>query len=139
MVDKSALGAEGVPFEMVVEMGKVREFARATFSDNPAYLSGDEPVMPPTFLTTEMNWKEGDADPWPLVNLSVSRGLHAEQEYEFYCPPPRAGSRLRGQTKVEDIYEKQGRRGGTLTFVVTVTEFHDSVGKLVARSRLTAV
>ena len=38
MVDKSAIGATDDPFTMVVEYGKIREFARATMSTHADYL-----------------------------------------------------------------------------------------------------
>ena len=66
--------------------------------------------------------------------------MHAEQEYIFHGPPPRAGDRLLCSSRIEDIYEKQGRRGGTMTFAVMVTEFRDAEsGRLVAEARMTGV
>jgi hypothetical protein len=43
-------GAAGTPFHMAIELEKVREFARATKSKNPAYLTDGNPVSPATFL-----------------------------------------------------------------------------------------
>jgi hypothetical protein len=37
------------------------------------------------------------------------------------------------------VYEKQGKRGGTMTFAVMVTEFRDESGRLVAEARMTGV
>jgi hypothetical protein len=141
MVDQAAAGAEGVPFELVVERGKVREFARAVLSDDPAYLKDDAPVIPPTFLTTMFFWEDGvpGANPWQRVQMSQKRGMHAEQEYTFFGPPPRAGTRLVCKSRIERIFEKAGRKGGKLTFAVMVTEFRDPSGKLVAEARLTGV
>lgn len=65
--------------------------------------------------------------------------MHAEQEYIFHGPPPRAGDRLVGSSRIERIYDKEGRKGGTLTFAVMVTEFRDAAGTLVAEARLTGV
>jgi hypothetical protein len=139
MVDSAALGATGTPFTMPIERGKIREFALATASTNPAYLEDAAPVMPPTFLTTAAFWQDGDADPWRAVAMDQSRGLHAEQEYVFHGPPPHAGDVLTGTSRIAEIYQKQGRRGGTLTFAVMVTEFRDPSGRLVAEARLTGV
>jgi hypothetical protein len=139
MVDKAARGAAGEPFELDVERGKIRELARATFSTHPAYLEGDRPVCPPTFLTTTFHWEGPTSNPWEQVRMDPSRGLHAEQEYVFHGPPPRAGTRLTCRSRIDDIYEKEGRRGGTMTFVVMVTEFRDESGRLVAEGRLTGV
>ena len=36
---------------------------------------------------------------------------------------------------VKDIYEKEGKRGGTMTFIEMVTEFSDESGKVVAESK----
>jgi hypothetical protein len=139
VVDPTALGRTGEPFTVELERGKVREFARATFSANPSYLEDPRPVVPPTFLTTMSLWASPAADVWSAVDMDQSRGLHAEQEFVFHGPPPRAGDRLTAQSRIADIYTKQGRRGGELTFVVMVTDFRDETGRLVAQARLTGV
>jgi hypothetical protein len=141
MVDKAAQGLEGAPFVMDIERGKIHEFARATRSEDPAHFEGDHPVVPPTFLTTQFFWESlvEASNPWAQVKMSQKRGMHAEQEYIFHGPVPRAGDRLYCQSRIESIYEKEGRRGGVLTFVVMVTEFRDAEGKLLAEARLTGV
>ena len=136
MVDATSLGVSGTPFVMDIERGKVREFTRATFAAVP---DEDAPVTPPTFLTTAFHWQSADSDPWEQVRMDPARGLHAEQEFVFHGPPPRAGQRLVGTSRIAEIYEKQGKRGGTMTFVVMVTEFRDAEGRLVAETRLTGV
>jgi hypothetical protein len=138
VVDPAALGRIGEPFTMDVERGKIREFARATRSSNPEY-DGDRPVAPVTFLTTAFFWQDTESNPWRAVAMDLRRGLHAEQEYVFHGPPPRAGTRLTGRSRIASIYEKQGRRGGTMTFVVMVTEFRDESGRLVAEARMTGL
>jgi len=142
MADERAVGAEGVPFELDVEGGKIREFARATLSSNAAYVASERPVIPPTFLTTTFFWEERTpgSNPWHLVHLDPQRGMHAEQEYVFHGPPPRAGTRLVCKSRIESVFHKEGRRGGRLTFAVMVTEFRDAAtGKLVAEARMTGV
>ena len=136
MVDASALGATGSPFVLDVERGKIREFARATYADIPA---DEQPTAPPTFLTTASHWQTGDSDPWEQVRMDPARGLHAEQEFVFFGRPPKAGDRLIGTSRIAEVYEKTNRSGGTLTFVVMVTEFRDEAGELVAETRLTGV
>lgn len=141
MVDRAAVGTEGAEFEMVVERGKVRELARAVHAPDPAYLEGEHPVVPPTFLTTTFFWEAEvpGANPWHHVKMSQERGMHAEQEYVFHGPPPRAGDRLTCRSHIDRIFEKEGRRGGKLTFAVMVTEFRDESGRLVAEARMTGV
>jgi hypothetical protein len=138
MVDDSAAGTTGEPFILDVERGKIREFARATRSANPDYLAVADPVVPPTFLTTAFFWQSGAADPWPAVAMDQHKGLHAEQEFVFHGPPPRAGTRLVGQSRIESVTRKEGR-SGPLAFAVMVTEFRDETGRLVATTRLTGV
>ncbi|HXL90014.1 MAG TPA: MaoC family dehydratase N-terminal domain-containing protein [Streptosporangiaceae bacterium] len=142
MVNSGALGKAGTPFPVLIERGKIMEFAAATRSDHPAYWADENPVIPATFLTTQMFWSAwagDDANPWDAVEMDQQRGMHAEQEYIFHGPPPRAGATLTAQSTITDIYAKQGRRGGTLTFAVMVTEFRDEHGTLVAEARLTGV
>jgi N-terminal half of MaoC dehydratase len=141
MANPAARGAVGEPFEVKIERGKIREFAAATHSANPAYWDDENPLVPPTFLTTQMFWESwaGQASsPWHLVDLDQQRGVHAEQEYIFHGPPPRAGTRLTAQSRIGDIYTKQGS-SGPLTFAVMITEFRDESGRLVAEAKLTGV
>lgn len=139
MADPDAVGKAGTPFPLDVERGKIREFARATGSRNLAYREGDHPPIPATFLTTRFFWAEGDANIWDLLDFDWKRGLHAEQEYIFHGPLPTAGTRLTGQSRITEMHDKQGRRGGAMTFVTVVTEFRDDSGRLVAEDRMTLV
>ena len=140
MVDRTALGARGEPFEFEVERGKIAEFARAIHADHPAY-QGADAVIPPTFLTSMFHWERlvSGSNPWDQVAMSQARGMHAEQAYVLHGPPPRAGDRLVAQSRIDAIYEKEGRRGGLLTFVTMVTEFRRPDGTLVAEATMTAV
>jgi hypothetical protein len=80
-----------------------------------------------------------DSNPWRRVAMNQERVVHGEQEYIFHGPPPRAGTRLQCQSRIDRIFEKQGGRGGKLTFAIMVTEFRDDAGKLVAEARLTGI
>jgi hypothetical protein len=138
-MNKDAVGKSGVEYPLEVERGKIREFARAIRSEDPAYAAGS--TSPPTFLTTIFFWEEwvANSNPWHLVGMSQERGMHAEQEYVFFGPPPAAGTKLVCQSRIESIYEKEGKRGGAMQFAVMVTEFRDERGKLVAEARMTGV
>jgi hypothetical protein len=140
-MNEQALGAEGQPFVLDVERGKVREFAHAVRATHPAFFDGEHPISPPTFLTTMFFWEAevAGANPWHLVQMDQQRGMHAEQEYVFHGPPPRAGTRLYCRSRITQIFAKQGKRGGTLRFAVMVTEFRDRDGKLLAEAKLTGV
>lgn len=126
-------------YEIAIEAGKVREFARATQSRHPDH-HGSAPVIPATFLTTaRLVWEPRDQAPIPRLGFDVARSLHAEEEYVFHGPPPSAGTILSVETRIHDTFEKQGARGGRLRFAVVVNEFRDASGALVAEQRSTLV
>ena len=136
MTQDARVGLRGKPFEMPVELGKVREFARAVMAEVPP-ATESAAISHATFLVTQAFWS--DDDMVSLLGFDLDRLLHAEQEFIFEGPPPSAGSRLYGQSSVTDVYEKTGRRGGTMNFAVVTTEFRDASGRLVATSRSTGV
>jgi len=137
--DQSA-APEPTAFDMPVERGKIREFARSTGSDRSEYLEDEDAPIPPTFLRTAAFWQPpGAVSPLAGANLNLRRILHGEQEYVFFGPPPRAGQTLHVQPRLESITEKEGKRGGTMTLIVTVEEFTDAGGTVVARSRSTLI
>jgi hypothetical protein len=137
--------ADRPAYEMVIEAGKVREFAAAVKSSDPAYLDDPNPVIPPTFLRAAAFWaprrppapRSTDGGAAPARGRGT--GLHGGQEYVFHGPPPRAGTRLSITSHVAERYEKQGSRGGTMTFTVSVQEFRDESGRLVAEGRTTSI
>jgi hypothetical protein len=139
MVDTAAIGNLGEPFEMVVERGKIREFARATMSRNPDYFDDPVAVSPPTFLMTSALWNTAGTMPTLGLDIDITRLLHGAQEFTFHGPPPRAGTKLTGQMRVTDTYEKEGRRGGTMSFIEVVTDFRDDAGALVAEAKIVLI
>jgi hypothetical protein len=126
----------GPVFDVHVERGAIREFARAMQSDNPAY-EGPGAIVPPTFLNTAHRWAPEGAR--VAHGFERARLLHGEQEFVFHGPPPRVGAVLHAREYVADRYEKQGSRGGTMRFAVIVTEFRDDAGALVAEARSTLI
>lgn len=133
------LARSRAPFVLEVERGKAIEIARATYAGTDALLRQERPVVPPTYLTTAALWRDPDDDPWRSLDLDPARTVHAEQEFEFFGPPPRVGARLSCTWMISDRYEKPSQSGGTLRFAVITTEFRDLDGELVVVSRTTAV
>lgn len=135
-VEASPIGATGRPWEMVIEQGKIREFAAAMQSDNPAYQDPDA-IIPPTFLVNAAHWAPAGV----RVNVGFERKrlLHGEQEYTFTGPPPKVGDVLTAQERVVDRYEKPGKRGGQMRFAVVVTDYRDPSGKLIAQAKATFI
>jgi len=136
---EAALGLTDEPTTIPIERGKIREFALACLDENPEYTEADAPPVPPTFLTVRSFWMSAATSPLVRVGLDLRRLLHGGEEYVFYGPPPRAGEVLTMQTRVDRVYEKEGRRGGTMTFVETVTELRDESGELRVECRSTAI
>jgi len=139
-VDKSYIGRTGAPVTMHVERGKIREFARAIKDDDPMYFDEAHAtreaggIMPPvTFLQTVTHW-DNDGSSRVRVPFDLKRVLHGEQEYEF-LKPIHAGDVLTAVSRIVDIYEKPGKRGGSMNFAVTETEYKNERGELVARAR----
>jgi hypothetical protein len=130
------VGTRGTEYEMVVERGKIAEFAAAMQSQNPAY-AGPGAIAPPTFLMSGALWAPEGAG--AEVGFDRRRLLHGEQEFIFHGPPPRAGQVLKVSDQIVDRYEKPGKRGGMMRFAVVVTEYRGEDGALVAEARKTLI
>lgn len=127
------------PFSMVIEAGKVREFALAVRSSDPEHL-GAAPVSPVTYLSTSVWWQSEESSAWHGLDRDLSRILHGEQEFVFHGEPPAAGTVLEGESRIARTYTKEGKRGGAMTFTDVVTAFTDaSTGKLVAEVTSTTI
>jgi len=143
MADRSDIGKVGKPVTIRIEAGKIREFAKSIKDQNPLYYNENEAkaeiggvMPPPTFLMTLAHWDNGEGR--PHVEMDLRRVLHGEQEFE-YLKPIYAGDVLTAVTKVTDVFEKTGGRGGTMTFVVMDTEFSNQKGEKVAISRVVTI
>ncbi len=136
MPDKSVIGKTGKPFTMHVDWSKVREFARAIKDPNPLYFDqelakkelGGVPV-PVTFLQTSAFWTDETSSPG-FGGFDLRRILHGEQDFD---------DTLTGVTKIADVFEKEGGRGGKMTFLVTETEYTNQKGEKVAVARGTLI
>lgn len=142
-VDRSYIGTTGKPVTMHIERGKIREFAKAIKEDDPLYFDEEYAkreaggVMPPvTFLRTVEQWHDGEGR--PRMPMDLKRALHGEQEFEF-LKPIFVGDVLTAVSRITDVYEKVGKRGGTMTFVVTETEFTNQRGEVGARARQVSI
>ena len=93
--------------------------------DQPWFGSGRE-------ATGVVRESPGDADAGG--NSTSGGGLHAEQHYEYHRPLL-AGAVLTAITRDGARWEKQGRRGGSLRFSETITEYRDAAGELVVTAR----
>lgn len=144
MIDPDLIGRFGPEFEVPVERGAVRNFARAAHAPWPEYLDDRRAPMPPTFLVCANVWwgytlERPRGTVLAGIDHDLSVPLHAEEAHVFHGPPPRAGDVLTARACLESVTEKTGSRGGDLTFLVLLTEFRDAGGRLVAEARATTV
>ena len=134
-----------------IEAGKVEEFARALRDDNPVFQdkeaareTGYEDIPAPLTFTRVAYFpryrpdEDIGADLGFDLGLQTENVLHGEQEYEYERPPV-VGDVLSGTTTLVDVYQSEGRRGGTMTFCVYETEFHDQDDNLVLTERVTRI
>ncbi len=140
-----------------VEAGHIMLFARAIGDTNPAYygaMTGAATVpAPPTFVQSSAQFdpdyflRPKPGEPWFGSGRSPTGvvraeggggggggGLHAEQHYDYHRPL-RAGDVLTASVRAGETWEKQGRRGGKLVFVESITEYRDESGELVVTAR----
>ncbi|MEF8906584.1 MAG: MaoC family dehydratase N-terminal domain-containing protein, partial [Haloarculaceae archaeon] len=144
MVGESRETVEGLR----VAPGKVAEFARAVRDDNPAHYDaaaaadrGFDAVPAPLTFTRVSAFPHNR--PEGVEGTGFDLGLepviiHGEQAYEFERPLV-AGDVLDGETTLAEVYQREGRRGGTMTFVEYETAYYDQDGDLVVTDRSTAI
>jgi acyl dehydratase len=136
-IDRSLIGVWGPEGTMRVEAGKIREFAKAVKDGNTAYTQ-DAAVAPPTFLMTIAHWMGDLGQTRSAVKLDYRRLLHGEQEFEF-VKPIKAGDVLTFRSRTKEVFEKDGKRGGKMLFVIGETEYKNQKGEVVAYTRNTAI
>jgi MaoC dehydratase-like protein len=129
----------GAPYTMLVERGKIREFAAATGARSAGFFDDALPTAPPTFLVTAAFWRQDDSSPFGAGERDLGRLLHGEQEFEFFQPPPQAGDELVVTQRVGEVRHRRGRRGGDMTITVVISEFRDRAGTLIAEGRSTII
>lgn len=125
------VGTRGETSRWVVEEGKIREFTKALgFTDaiardaDAAEAAGfDGIVAPPTFGTAANFWMTGE-QPLRKAKFDRKRVLHGEQEFEIHKPVT-AGMVLEGTPEITDVKQKEGKRGGMMTFVTTDIVWRD--------------
>lgn len=143
MLDRRHIGHTLPPFEVDVEKGRLRFFAKATGQTDPVY--SDEaaaqaaghsslPVPPTFFFCLEME-SPNPAAIRELLGMDYRRILHGEQGFTYHTMAY-AGDRLRFEQCIDDIYDK---KNGALEFVVRKTRVSNQRGALVAQMRCVTV
>jgi len=145
MINKSLINTKLDTFVFPVERGKIKEFANAICDPNPvfrdsAYASKEgfeDVIMPLTFPMTFVFQQVSEnavLESMQKLGMDPNRSVHGEIEF-IYERPVCAGETLHGEVWIGNIYEKAGKRGGSMTFVEHETKFFDGSGKLAVTVR----
>lgn len=146
-VDRSIIGLESDEAVWRVEEGKVREFARAVGITDPLCTDSDAAraagfkgvIAPPTFAITAGQWAPKWKSAARMCGFELTRLLHGEQRFTLHRPIC-AGDVLVGRKKIVDLFEKEGKRGGTMAFVTEDTEWRDAeTGEAVVTTTTTLI
>jgi hypothetical protein len=152
-----------------VEASHILMFARSIGDENPiysdeAYAKTTEVggvIAPPTFVQASAQfdpdyflrpkpgrpWHGSGRNPTGITRSAGSGGgggggaaggLHAEQHFEYHRHP-RPGDVLSATVKPGKSWQREGRRGGRLSFSETITEYRDQNGELVVTARSVGV
>lgn len=145
MPDSSQVGLELDEVTFPVERGKVREFVRALHEHDPIYQDADAASAagftaipaPLTFPMVAMMWRERDAAIEDL-GFDFKRLLHGGTTWE-YVRPLLVGDEITVKRSVAAVDQREGKRGGVMTFVTIDTEITDASGGVVARQTDTLI
>jgi acyl dehydratase len=141
---EDAVGLTGPAYEVDIERGKIREFARAMHAPLPEFVEGRHPIIPATFLATApYGWGYTLERPRDTVFAELEHdftvSLHGEEAFVFHGALPRAGDRLIAQGMLERVVTRAGARGGEMTLLTMLTSYRDEAGTLVAEQRSTSI
>lgn len=127
---EAKIGIKTGTASFTVELGKIREFARALGDPHPGYETGE--CLPPTFATVIDFWS-GDTSLASLLELDMARVLHGGQEYQ-YVGKISPGDVITTEGEVENAYSKAG-----MNFYVVKKTYRNQRGETVLLSRSTII
>jgi acyl dehydratase len=143
LIDTRYIGHRLPAFDVPVEAGALRFFAKATGQTDPVYL--DEAaaralghpslLVPPTYLFCLEMAAPNPSAIRELLGLDYRYLLHGEQSFTYH-QAAYAGQTLHFEQRIEDIYAK---KGGALEFVVRLTRVSQTDGQPVADLRCVTV
>lgn len=149
---RALIGAEtgyGEPYH--IEKAVVDRFLEAIGDNNPLFFDGEYAAdswygglaVPPNFLLT--NLKSGTERDFFTVNaqgelsfpVNARRRLRGADEIEILLPL-NIGDTIRANTRITDIYEKEGR-SGRMVFILSETSYKNQNEQIVMISRSTII
>lgn len=138
------VGLVGAAYAVDIERGKIRDFARAMAAPLAEFIDCERPIAPATFLVhAPYTWgytlERPRGSAFAAIDHDLTVSLHAEERFDFFGGPPRAGERLSARPRLESVSEKTGANGGRLTFMSVLNEYRDGDGRLRAQQRSLSV
>lgn len=143
--DLKVLEMDFPEFEILVERGKIREYVSVLGLEDPVHFdvqaakdAGYDDLLAPATFTRQFWHENNENDPMQHLGYDPKRRLHGEQEFEYFKPLT-AGMKIIGKNVIISHKEKEGKRGGKMTFVVIETKFLDESGELIQIARRTLI
>lgn len=134
MADETLVGTEVDRVSFPVEAGKIAELATAIHDPAPRYRDADaaraegfDGVVAPLNLAVIMGHHRDQRGAVATLGLDIRRIVVGEVEWRYHRPVL-AGDHLTGVRWVTAVKQKQGGRGGTMTFVTMQTVLEDASG-----------
>ncbi|MHA2087759.1 MAG: FAS1-like dehydratase domain-containing protein [Promethearchaeota archaeon] len=140
MLDRNFIGYKFDPSEVTIPRWKITQFANAIREKNPIYYDlieakaqGYEDIpVPPTYFTKMIY--SGEKNFYATLGIDFKKLLDGGKEFRYYSQCV-AGDTIIYQTKVENIIEKEGKRG-KMDIVTSITKgknknSHDKVFEVI--------
>jgi N-terminal half of MaoC dehydratase len=130
-----------------IDQSKLAELARAFHDPDPVWYDEgaaaaagfDAAPVPPTVTVLADHWREDGAVSHALrLGLDLQRLLHGEAAWEYFHPI-RMGDEILMSVRVLDRTTRNGKRGGTMTFVELEMTYTNQHGTVVARRHDTLI
>lgn len=143
MAYEEYVGKAYEPFEVEVEKGRLRFFAKAIGSDDPIYCDEDAArsagyaglPAPPTFAFSITMDAGQSFNVLEDMGIPLPKAVHGAQGFTYHKPII-AGDVISGQQVISKIYEK---KGGALLFIETDIELKNQNGETVCDLQSTIV
>ncbi|MHA1146966.1 MAG: FAS1-like dehydratase domain-containing protein [Promethearchaeota archaeon] len=132
MLDRKFIGYKFEVSEKIIESWEISQFAKAIRDFNPIYFNVEKAKnegfrdlpIPPTFFTKmTFSGKDGGPHFFSTLGIDFRKLLDGGREYKYYkqcC----AGDVIEYQTRVENIIEREGKRG-KMDIVTAITTGKD--------------
>lgn len=138
---RALVGSETKPVSEEVCLQMIQRFAKAVFDPNPSYADpqqdrGGGITAPLPFFQT-IGKSLPDEFEGLLPPLELQHIVAGGEEWEF-TTPIRTGDVITRQSKLVDVYEKEGR-AGMMLFLVTETTYTNQRHEAVVKTRSTVI